>query len=119
MGGSGLFGRPACCWPGARPPGGAYVYEGGRPRLFCWFMVGRDDELELEACGDRLVGRWVGVAAPWGVGDGLFDDLRFEPTRFLNPAFMDDIEGGEGGRGRPQAGCVLLNVRLESWALRG
>jgi hypothetical protein len=73
-------------------------------------MVGSDDELELEACGDRLLGRWVGVVVPWGDGEGLFDDLRLEPTSLLNPAFMDDIDRGKKGRGRLQVGCTLFNA---------
>ena len=96
------------------------MYEGGRPRGFCcWFMVGSDELLELEACGDRLVGRWVGVEAPGGVGDGLVLDFRFEPTSLFRPALMDDIGRRERGRRRPEAGCVLLNVRLEKADQRG
>lgn len=107
MGGSGLVGRP-CCWFGARLPGGLYVYEGGRPRGFCGFMAGSEVELELEACGERLLGRCVGVVVPCGEGEGLFDDLRLEPTSLLKPAFMDDIDKGRKGRGRPQVGCKCL-----------
>lgn len=48
MGGSGLAGRPWFGGGAPSPPGGAYVYEGGRPRLFGGFM-GSDELLELEA----------------------------------------------------------------------
>ena len=58
MGGSGLAGRPCCCGGAPSVPGGAYVYEGGRPRGFCGLFMGSDEELELEAWGDSDVGRW-------------------------------------------------------------
>jgi hypothetical protein len=79
-------------------------------------MAGSEEELELVACGERLVGRWVGVWEPVVefVGEGLFDDLRLEPTSLLKPAFMDDIDEGKKGRGGGQAGCTLLNVRLDA-----
>lgn len=89
----------------------------------CWgFMVaGREVELELEACGDRLVGRWVGVVAPWGEGDGLFEDLRLEPppTRFLKRELnVDDIDVGARKSSRAGGGVVLLScltcVRLDT-----
>jgi len=54
-------------------PGGAYVYEGGRPRGFCWLFMGSEELLELEAWGDSDVGRWwpVGVElAAAGAGEG-------------------------------------------------
>lgn len=80
--------------------------------------AGSEEELELVACGERLLGRCEGVCEPLfeGEGEGLFDDLRLEPTSLLKPAFMDDIDEGRKGRGGGQAGWWLLNVRLESWA---
>lgn len=74
------------------------MYEGGRPRGFCGFIVGREEELELDACGERLLGRGVVLPVPGGVGDGLLEDLRLEPTRFFKRAFMDDIDRREEGR---------------------
>lgn len=62
-------------------------------------LAASDVELPLEACGERLLGRWVGVVVPCGEGDGLFDDLRLEPTSLLNPAFMEDIDKEKKGRG--------------------
>lgn len=103
MGGSGLFGRPCCCWTGARAPGGAYVYEGGRPSGFCWFIwAGSDCELPLVVGGERLVGRGDGVATGpcCCVGVGFCEDFRLEPTRFLKPAFMDDMGKGKVRLGR-------------------
>jgi len=126
MGGSGLLGRP-CCWPGASPlPGGAYVYEGGRPSWLLGFMVfvggawggwGRLVLLALVVtCGESEVGRWVGVLPPEGEGDGLLDELlRFEPTRFLKRAFMEFIRTRKrrvGGRvGWTWVKCEQLGLR--------
>lgn len=83
------------------------MYEGGRPRglfgfMFCCCCWGRLFVLVLEGCGDSELGRWVGVALPWGEGDGLLDALlRFEPTRFLKRDCMEFIsteeEGSVGG----------------------
>jgi hypothetical protein len=56
--------------------------------------MGSEELLELEACGESDVGRWlpVGVELPWGEGEGLCEELfRFEPTRFLKRAFMEFI----------------------------
>jgi hypothetical protein len=99
MGGSGLVGRP-CCWLGApRPPEGANVYEGGRPRGF-WGFMGSEELLEFEAWGESDVGRcWpVGVTVPCGDCEGFPAELlRFEPTRFLKRAFMEFISRGAEG----------------------
>jgi hypothetical protein len=77
-------------------------------------MAGSDVELELEACGDRLLGRWVGVVLPCeGEGDGLFEDLRLEPTSLFRPALMDDIDRRKEASRRAEVGWQLFNVRLE------
>lgn len=124
MGGSGLLGRPWACWAGCRPPGGAYVYEGGRPRGLFGFMLdccwpgaggGRLFVLVLEGCGESELGRWAGVPEPWGEGEGLLDALlRFEPTRFLKRAFMEFIEegGAKGGGGLPGGSFIGSTLRL-------
>jgi hypothetical protein len=69
-------------------------------------VAGSEEELELEACGDRLVGRWVGVVAPWGEGEGLFEDLRLEPpTRCLKRELnVDDIDVGARNRVEREVG---------------
>lgn len=62
------------------------------------FWAGRLELLELEACGDSEVGRWVGVVVPCeGEGEGALEELlRLEPTRFFKRAFMKLIRtGGE------------------------
>ena len=67
--------------------------------------------LEFEACGDSDVGRCapVGAGLPWGVGEGLCEELlRFEPTRFLKRAFMELMR--EGGRRAGQAGGVRCRI---------
>jgi hypothetical protein len=125
MGGRGLAGRPCCCCGAPSPPGGAYVYEGGRPRGFCGFM-GSDELLELEACGESDVGRcWpVGVCVPGGAGDGLCEELlRFEPTRFLKRVFMEFMRLGEREGWRRRVGCAQGYLRellrlTTSWALQ-
>lgn len=97
MGGRGLAGRPCCCCGAPSPPGGAYVYEGGRPSGF-WGFMGSEELLD-EAWGDSEVGRWVPVGAGllWGVGEGLCEELfRFEPTRFLKRVFMEFMRLSEG-----------------------
>jgi len=92
------------------------VYEGGRPRgllgfigTCCW---GRLELLELEACGERELGRWVGVVLPWGDGEGLLDELlRFEPTRFLKRAFIEVIRT-EGGKTGGMVGVSVVKLAL-------
>lgn len=83
------------------------MYEGGRPSWF-WGFMGSDELLEFEACGLRLVGRCepVGVVLP-PCGEELPAELfLFEPTRFLNRAFMEFI-GREGRtKGIRRVGCL-------------
>jgi hypothetical protein len=61
--------------------------------------VGRLELLELEACGESDVGRWVGVVLPCdGEGEGALEELlRFEPTRFFKRAFMEFIKKSREG----------------------
>jgi hypothetical protein len=67
--------------------------------MVVWACWGRLFVLELVACGESEVGRWVGVLPPEGEGEGLLDELlRFEPTRFLKRAFMEFIRTEEEER---------------------
>jgi hypothetical protein len=56
-------------------------------------VAGRLVVLEVE--GERELGRWgwpgwgIWVLPPWG--ETLLLDLRFDPTRFLKRAFMEDM----------------------------
>lgn len=73
-GGIGLAVRPVfcCCAPRCAVPGGASVYEGGRPagtEGLGWFMVGREVDEELPGLdGDNelaLPGGGVVLVVPW------------------------------------------------------
>lgn len=85
--------------------------------------MGSEVLLEFEAWGDSDVGRCapVGAGLPWGVGEGLCEELlRFEPTRFLKRAFMELMREEGGGLVRREgcgAGYLGAVLRLTaSWA---